>query len=196
MAHGAVIRTAERETYQTAWALPQYAEHSPGERYLPLFLQMTGARDGSVLDAGCGAGKGALALFHAGFNPTLCDHVDDARLAEAQAFPFVQACLWDDLGPLLPYRFGRKFDWTYCCDVLEHIPTPFTMLVVRRLLDVTRKGLFLTISLQPDQFGHYLGKSLHQTVQSFTQWRDQLQEVGLVVEARDLLGVGIYLVRP
>jgi hypothetical protein len=64
------------------------------------------------------------------------------------------------------------------------------------LLEVARRGVFLSISLMPDEFGAFVGKRLHQSVQTFVQWRDQLHAIGTVVEARDLLHCGVYLVKP
>lgn len=182
----------ERETYEQIWMLPAYAAHSPGEMYLPLFLDMTGTQmRTSVLDAGCGAGKGALALKAAGFDRvTLCDVTDAGLLPEATGLPFHQVALWDDLK-----RIVGPHDWVYCCDVLEHIPPTFTMLVISRLLEVARRGVFLSISLMPDGFGAWIGTPLHQTVQSFTQWKEQIAAIGEIVEARDLLNAGIYLVK-
>jgi hypothetical protein len=88
------------------------------------------------------------------------------------------------------------FDYAYCCDVLEHIPTPFVMLVVSRLMAVTTRGVFLSVALQADQFGALVGEPLHLTVQSFTQWRDQLSTLGRLVEARDLMMTGVYYLEP
>lgn len=185
-----MIRIQEAETYQDIWALEAYHQHSPGESYVETFCAMAPrAVVGSVLDAGCGAGKGALALRQAGCR-VFCADLVDVRQGEALALPFTAVCLWDDLRVAI----GRQVDWVYCCDVLEHIPTPFTMLVVHQLLQVARRGVFLSISLQPDVFGAWVGKPLHQTVQSFTAWRDQLAELGTVTEARDLLSTGLYLV--
>lgn len=182
----------ERDTYDEMWALAAYAERSPGELLLPIFLDMTQTTmRGSVLDAGCGAGKGAIALAQAGFDVTCCDLTDAGLVPEAKALPFIEAALWSNLKRQVGFK-----DWVYCCDVLEHLPTPFTMLAVSRLLEVARRGVFLSISLQPDNFGAWVGKPLHQTVQSFTAWRDQLAALGMVREARDLMTNGVYLVEP
>lgn len=182
------LRQVERETYEAIWALPAYAERSPGEQYLPLFLDMAHPdRRDSFLDAGCGAGKTALALVAQGYpDVRLCDLTDAGLSDEARTLPFDTACLWE---PLM-----WRVDWVICTDVLEHIPTPFTMLVVSRLLEVAKKGVFLSISLMPDQFGAWVGKPLHQTVQTFAQWRDQLAALGRVTACRDLLHCGVYLV--
>jgi len=180
----------ERATYDAIWGLPEYAEASPGELYLPAFLDMAGDERGSVLDAGCGSGKGALALESEGFKVQMCD-LSSAGLerTSAERFLFFEQCLWR------PIAHGH-YDWVYCCDVLEHIPPTFAMLVAARLLEASVKGVFFSISLVPDHYGAWVGKPLHQTVQSFVDWRDQLAEVGTVLEARDLHHVGLYLVRP
>lgn len=189
--------TAERETYEAVWALNGYKDYAPGEGYIPQFLDMARPAKGqTVLDAGCGTGKGGLKLAAAGFAVTLCDLTAEGLTDEAEALPFTEVSLWHDLHRQLPYRWGGKFDWVYCCDVLEHIPPTFTMLVVHRLLAITRKGLFLSISTRTDDYGAWVGKALHQTVQPFTAWREQLSEVGQLVECRDLLHSGLYLVMP
>lgn len=186
----------ERTKYETIWAIDAYAEHSPGEMVLPIFRDMTGAESGTVLDAGCGSGKGAIALAAAGFDVTLCDLTPDGLVTAAKSLPFVAASLWDDLTLVAYLAAGGKVDYVYCCVVLEHIPTAFTMLVIARLLAVAKRGLFLSISTVPDVHGVLVGEPLHQTVHSFVQWRDDLSELGRVVQARDLLVSGCYLVEP
>jgi 2-polyprenyl-3-methyl-5-hydroxy-6-metoxy-1,4-benzoquinol methylase len=185
----------ERAKYEDAWALDLYAKHSPGETALPLFLDMARPAAGAaVLDAGCGAGKGSAALVAAGFTVVSCDLV----IPSDRPPHFHEAVLWHDLSDLVRYAHtpGRTtFDYVYCTDVLEHIPTALTMLVVARLLAVSRAGVFLTISNVPDVMGYWVGKPLHETVQPFVWWRDLLGTVGQVVEARDLLTSSAFLVK-
>lgn len=208
------IERAERQTYEEMWALESYAQNSPGERYAEVFTKVaeeTAGRRGSVLDAGCGSGKGSLALARAGFQVMACDLTPDGRVPEmAGVIPFQEACLWHDLSSLaymarawygIDMSSGKvgaenmKFDHVYCTDVLEHLPTAFTMLVVARALQVVRYGVFVTVSTQPDRFGVWVGKHLHQTVQPFTWWRDALSEVGQLTEARDLGPNALFYVR-
>lgn len=193
------IRATEQQLYETVFStVDSYHASSPGEGLLPLFLDMAKAKTGSnILDAGCGSGKGAAALRGCGFSVWMCDLTDAGLTETTKGLPFRTATLWHPLVPQLgSYQAQIGFDYVYCCDVLEHIPTPFTMLVIARLLEVTRKGLFLSISLRQDVFGAWVGESLHKTVQPFTAWRDQLGELGTVIEARDLLDTGVYLVAP
>lgn len=203
MPHAPLV-AAERDTYETAWALDGYANFAPGEQYLPLFLEIAKpeqvqsypglgrvTRQTTVLDAGIGSGKGALALVAAGFAVTGCDLTPDGLVPEAQGLPFVDACLWHDLRAAV-----GPFDYVYCCDVLEHIPPEWTMLVIQRLLEVAQKGVFFSISLVPDSFGVWVGKPLHQSVYSFQWWRDHLADLGTLVECRHLLHTGIFYVKP
>lgn len=186
------LTAQETATYEQMWALGSYGDTSPGEQFLPLFLDMSRTTmRGSILDAGCGSGKGALALAAAGFAVQMCDLTASGLLPEARRLPFTETVLWANLKREIGFT-----DWVYCTDVLEHVPTAFTMLAVSRMLEVCRRGAFLSIYLLPDRFGAWVGKPLHQTVQSFTWWRDALKELGTVQECRDLVSTGVYLVTP
>jgi len=182
---------AERALYETVWStVHNYGDFAPGEQHVRLFRAMSGATEGTVLDAGCGSGKGALALAAAGFDVTCCDLTREGLVEDARALPFRESCLWH----LEPRAVGL-YDYVYCCDVLEHIPTEYTMLVIARLLGVARVGAFLSIALVPDAFGVWVGTPLHQTVRDFVWWRDRLADMGQLVEARDLGTTGVYWVQ-
>jgi 2-polyprenyl-3-methyl-5-hydroxy-6-metoxy-1,4-benzoquinol methylase len=193
------ISTLEREKYSTVWqSIDHYGALSPGEQYLPIFLHMVGDRRGAVLDAGCGSGKGALALEAAGFEVALCDLTDDGVVPEAKHLRFFDTSLWADLSWIgkqwsrkettlqrLRRDSARAFDFAYCCDVLEHIPPQFTMLVIDQLLR-TAPTVFVALCNIHDVNGAWVGQALHQTVQPFTWWRDSFREVATVLDARDL----------
>ena len=181
------IATKERELYSSVWAsIDCYGDRSPGEAYVPMFLQMIGPDRGKVLDAGCGCGKGALALKAAGFDVTMCDLTNEGLVPEARSIPFHEAVLWRR--PL----FTAWFDYAYCCDVLEHVPTQFTMLTVEQLL-WTAHRVFIAVSNVQDLNGAWVGQPLHQTVQPFTWWRDSFREIAKVVDARDLHETSAFL---
>jgi SAM-dependent methyltransferase len=196
MSHLTTIAARERDLYANLWAdVPSYSAQAPGATHVGTFTEMSGAAGGaSVLDAGCGSGAGALALQAAGYRVTLCDVTPAGVSPEASTLPFVAACLWHDLAPVAYLSGG--VDYVYCTDVLEHIPPEYTMLVLSRLLEASKSGVFLNISLVPDQFGVWVGQPLHQTVRPFTWWRDRLRDLGQLVECRDLLVSGVYFVRP
>ena len=182
----------ERETYETMWGIPNYDESSPGARVLPVFLDMaTPNMRGSILDAGCGSGKGALALRAVGFDVCMCDLTNAGLVEDARDLSFTEIALWADLKKKIGF-----VDWVYCCDVLEHIPPSFSMLVVARMLEIARKGVFLSITFTPDEFGAWVGKPLHQTLQTYVVWKEQLASIGRVKESRDLINCGMFLVEP
>lgn len=208
------LLTAERALYEDIWtSVESYANHAPGQQYVEMFYEcaVRGLQNGNpdrttfapsdctVLDAGTGSGKGALALKALTFRVYTCDVTNAGMVPEAQSLPYTDACLWHDLSPIargVGHPGRTKFDFVYCCDVLEHIPTQFTMLAIDQMLRVARYGLFLSVSLVPDSFGVWAGKSLHQTVQSFVWWRDSLKELGTVEDARDLINDAVFFVRP
>lgn len=185
----------ERDTYEEMWGVAAYSAVSPGEQFAKLFDGLVRERCdglGTVLDAGCGSGKGAVVLAALGYHVTLCDLTPAGLIPAARELPFFETTLWRSLG-----RVGAPFyDWVYCCDVLEHLPTAFVGLAVARLLDVARKGVFLSVALGPDNLGAWVGRPLHLTVEAFPWWRDTLNELGKVVDARDLLKEGLFLVEP
>jgi 2-polyprenyl-3-methyl-5-hydroxy-6-metoxy-1,4-benzoquinol methylase len=189
------ITTQERSTYEGVWSsVDAYHNYSPGEAYLPIFLECVGESRGHVLDAGTGSGRGAVALQNAGFRVTCCDVTDAGLIPAARELPFREACLWQHLGGFTPAH--GSFDYVYCTDVLEHIPPQFTMLAVWQMLRVARRGVFLSVSTVPDNLGVWVGAQLHQTVRSFTWWKDSLGELGRVVDVRDRLDDASFYVTP
>lgn len=184
--------TVEAEKYRDVWlSVPQYGEHSPGELFVPMFSTVATA-GAHVVDAGTGSGRGALALTAAGYHvDCVCDLTADGLVEAARRFRFAEACLWRPLRPQL--KLGRT-EWVYCVDVLEHLPPQFTMLAVDQMLALAEVGLFLVVTLVPDQWGAVVGETLHRTVEAFTWWRDSLREVGRVVDARDQIQRGVFVV--
>ena len=178
----------EQACYDEMWQVPAYHTFSPGAEYLPLFEQLA-PKGASVLDAGCGAGAGSLALKAAGYQVQAFD-ISSAGLTDdfkAAGIPFTQGSLWSP-GASLP-----SVDWAYCTDVMEHIPQVYVGLVIDRLLRAAQR-VFFSIGLTPDHFGVWVGRPLHLTVQGFAEWRNLFRELGRVEEARDLLNTGIYVV--
>jgi hypothetical protein len=191
------LAIAERDLYETVWGFEQYATNAPGAWYAEMFLEMAGIEHPHqhvVLDAGCGSGKGGMALLAKGFRDVrLCDLTSAGLVDDAKALPFHEACLWEPLAPQLGYLHGGAADYVYCCDVLEHIPTPFVMLVVARLLEVCVRGAFFSVALRADEYGAFVGRPLHQTVEGFVWWRDNLSALGVMRECRDLGANGVYM---
>ncbi len=185
-----MMNLVERETdryEELINGMPEYLENSPGEMHAELFLEMSGAQPGdTILDVGCCSVKGSVKLAEYQLVPQLQDITDVGLVPEAQAFPFDKGAAWAP-------RRARSVDWIFCTDLMEHIPTAFVMLTLDRLCRRARKGAFFTISLQPDNFGVYIGEPLHLTVQPYVWWRERIKDVAPMRDSRDYLATGIYL---
>lgn len=185
----------ETELYEEVHELENYSRMSPGEKYLDIFLENAPLiPPTTVLDAGCASGKAGLALSKLGYEVTLADITDTGLIEEAKSLPFKKVNLWKSI-PAQVENLEGQFDYILCCDVLEHIPTQFTLLVIDQMLRVAKNGLFLSISTQPDWFGTWVGKALHQTIQPYEWWKDSISEVGTLVDSRDLIKTSVFFVK-
>lgn len=177
----------EVEKYKAIWAVKNYRQFSPGEKYASTFSEIIDCSQ-SIIDIGCGMGAGGLALRKIGCpDVTFLDHV----LVNDQLDPFILTSLWDwDQN----HNGGMNFVQGYCCDVMEHIPPEYVGLVLHRIR-AHCDWCFFTIGLTEDHYGKIIQEELHLTVQSFRWWRNLLREFGEVIDARDLISTGMYYVK-
>ena len=184
----------ERAKYEDIWQLPAYAENSPGDKRSTLFGQIANPSLGDTLiDLGCGKGVGGKKLESLyGVDVT---YLDITRAGDGSVEPFLKQPLWEPIPPIKGGRRTWQYNYGYCVDVMEHIPTEFTMLAVRNMLAVC-KYVFFGVSFLPDYFGPaFVGQQLHLTIKDFTWWRDHFSEMGQLLDGRDLLGSGVYYVK-
>lgn len=179
------ISSQERGKYEKAWSLDDYANFSPGLSHIDMFFSIASPKRGqSLIDVGCGAGAATSALKSRGLMARGFDLTDTAWAHDD--IPLTVGSIWRDLprGP---------FDYAYCCDVMEHIPTEYVALSVSRILDSAPRAFF-SVSFMPDHFGDYIGESLHLTVKPFVWWRELFWEMGTLLDARDMMGEGVFYV--
>lgn len=199
------IQTTETEAYAELWgSVSAYKRISPGEQYARVFHDLVADPGATVLDAGCGEGRGLVALADLGYRVAGVDLTDAGLSVAAKTHPFIAQSLWHDLKPAVyllhvqqPTVFrSESVDYVYSCDVLEHLPEQFTMLAVQRMLEVTETGAFFSIYFNQEGYGPWIGRALHLTVRPFVWWRDSLRELGELADARDCDEFGIFYLRP
>lgn len=188
------VATSEKQKYEAIWNVDNYAKAtSPGVENVKNFMKVLDShpKSSSLIDLGCGSGKAGLEFIRLGFDVTLIDITDTGLDAEvANRGRFIEMPLWDHRWPKFK---ATGWDYGYCCDVMEHIPTEYVMLTLERIVSACRITFF-SIALRPDVFGATIGQPLHLTVRDFIWWRDHLKDVGVVLEARDICGDGIFVV--
>lgn len=168
------------------WDVDAYSVNSPGKQLVDYFINIAKPPIPCfILDVGAGAGAGSRELKSRGFHVQAFDITDAAW--KHDDIKLTTGSIWRDM------NFRTKFDFGYCCDVMEHIPQEFTALSVSEILRNCERA-FLSISFGPDNCGVWIGQPLHLTVKPFTWWRDLMREVGTLHDARDLMGDGVFLV--
>lgn len=172
----------EKEKYERMWGKEQYRQVSPGEGIAQVFLEQARPKQGAtVLDLGCGTGRGSLMLaVLGGMNVTMLD--------------FAGNCLDEDIKPMLEtqkhtMRFMEadltkplpvQAEYGFCTDVMEHIPPED----VDKVLDSTLRAcqhVFFQISTVDDVCGALIGHPLHLTVKPYEWWLKKFNERECVV---------------
>lgn len=133
----------------------------------------------TVVDFGCGTGRGALRIAARtgatvraiDFSPACLDrHVEDAIYSgERPNLTFEVRDL------TVPLQFDRPADFGYCTDVMEHIHPDDVEAVLANVVTSARR-VFFCISTVPDRMGELIGEDLHLTVQPPQWWRALLAE--------------------
>lgn len=155
------LEEREREKYERIWAEPSYRKYAPGEHHIESAVSGLGMKPGdSLIDFGCGCGRGAQRLKDLGFQVTGIDHAANC-LDPHCTFDFMEACLWDL--PKLHAAFG------YCTDVMEHIPSEK---VEQVLAGIARScdAAYFSISTVDDSCGSLIGQKLHMTIMDAANW--------------------------
>jgi len=195
--------TDEKSKYEVAW-LKGLETNSRTAVPFAKFIESE-QLEGSMLDLGCGNGFVVSYLKSKGFD---CKGVDitlvgletPLKIFTNQAVEndwradFIsnrQTMFWEAPLDKLPFK-DNEFDYTFSCDVLEHIPTDLVPKVIAEILRVTRIKTYHVIATFRDVRG---GINFHPTVQPINWWQEQFvyseewknkigQQVSVVLQSR------------
>jgi SAM-dependent methyltransferase len=177
-----VVKPSERLKYEQIWQHDKYREVSPGEQLAHEFLrQAKPARGETVVDFGCGTGRGGLMLYAlGGLKPIFMDFAFNALDSEILEASQVQPEKWRFLRHDLskwPYpKEVKGSKYGYCTDVMEHVPPEQVNLVLKNILRSARH-VFFSIATEPDNLGVLIGEQLHMTVQPYEWWLERFRKL-------------------
>ena len=158
------LELREKAKYQEIWTHDAYRKDAPGESFVYRAVKALHMYEGdTVIDYGCGTGRGAKRFQDFGMQVTGVDFAPNALETE---IPFIESCLWD-----LP---DIESDFAYCTDVMEHIPPEKVPDVIEGIAKRTSRGAFFNIATREDNLGRLIGRKLHMTVMTAEAWRQVL----------------------
>ena len=176
------VRPLEKDLYKKVWEIPEYRKEAPGEKISHEFLAQAKPKAGSsVIDFGCGTGRGALNLaFFGNMDVTMVDFApncldaDIVPMLETQkhTLRFIEA----DLSEPLPVKAA----YGYCTDVMEHIRPHHVDRVLNNCLS-SAQHVFFQISTVDDKASELVGHKLHLTVRPFKWWLKKFKEHDCVI---------------
>jgi SAM-dependent methyltransferase len=190
------IRPTEKNIYKEMWSHPEYRQVAPGEDCARLFLEQANPpRGASIVDIGCGTGRGALQLaLFGGLNVTMIDFADN--------------CLDDDIRPMLEtQKHALRFveaditktlpanaSYGYCTDVLEHIQPDQVNRVLANILTACQH-VFFQISTVDDKCGALIGHKLHLSVHDYAWWLKKFNDLQCTIHwSKDLGDACVFYV--
>ena len=188
-------RPLEKDLYKKVWEMPEYRKVSPGEKISHIFLEQAKPKAGSsVIDLGCGTGRGGLNLaFFGGMDVTMVDFApncldaDIVPMLETQkhALRFIEA----DLSEPLPVKAA----YGYCTDVMEHIRPHHVDKVLDNCLQAAQH-VFFSISTVDDALGEKVGHKLHLSVRPYKWWLKKFRDRNCIIHwSKDMTADGACL---
>jgi SAM-dependent methyltransferase len=183
----------EQEKYERMWQEPVYRKVAPGQLCAMEFLRQARPAEGStVIDFGCGTGRGAAALAALGhlrvhmldfaancLDPAIAEHTLRLPLTpECSVNPEMMALVFQQHDLTQPSPVQAEYG--FCTDVMEHIPPEDVNKVLTTVLMAARH-VFFQISTVDDVCGALIGQPLHLSVHPYDWWLQKLQSLDCAV---------------
>jgi 2-polyprenyl-3-methyl-5-hydroxy-6-metoxy-1,4-benzoquinol methylase len=186
----------EAVKYGKLWNMEEYRKVAPGESLATTFLRQARPKAGaSVIDFGCGTGRGGLMLAVLGrLKVTMVDFVSNCLDPEITEALTTQADMLNFVKLDLEEPIPINAQYGFCTDVMEHIPPQRTERVLDNILRAAQH-VFFSISTTEDVCGRLIGEPLHLTVQPYQWWLEQFAKREAVVHwASEQDGHGLFYV--
>ena len=170
-------RPSEKELYKMMWEKSEYRIVSPGENIYHEFLNIAKPRQGSsIIDLGCGTGRGGLNLaVFGGLDVTMVDFADNCLDQDIIPMLETQSHLLKfkecDLSEPLPIKAAYGF----CTDVMEHIRPHHVDQVLDNCLKACQH-VFFQIATKDDVMGELVGHKLHLSVHPYKWWLQKFND--------------------
>ncbi len=169
--------TDEQQKYMKCWNLPAYRNHSPGERTVDMFLECdielsdAEGNPSTLIDWGCGTGRGGYKLWRRGFDVTLLDFAPNCLDENIAAVASIDDGTLRFLEHSLIDKLDYHADYGYCCDVMEHLPPDEVDAALAVILE-NSTHCFFQISTMQDHFGSHedINEPLHLSVHGYQWW--------------------------
>lgn len=158
----------ERDKYMKVWESKDYRRDSPGMlEVLRAYTECQMKSGETLIDYGSGPCRATKWFQDKGL---FVMGIDIAPNACETNVTVVEACLWDTLDEISPA------DYSFCCDVMEHIPKKKVDTVLANISRLTLKSAYFRIATRPDVFGPaLLGEPLHLTVKPGVWWLEKIK---------------------
>lgn len=181
----------EKEKYIKTWQLGLEGQ-SRTAWYIFQYLKDKWNKNYNILDLGCGNGVITELLRQEGFVNSFGVDITleglkgyKSLIKFNQPIPkfipnlhyYVESPLWN-----LPFK-DKAFDYTFSCDVLEHIPTEMVDKTIQEIIRVTKIETFHCIATFPDRRG---GVNFHLTIQPINWWKETFNNYN-----KDNLSIGV-----
>lgn len=163
----------ERKKYEAVWGYEFYRKQADGDPVVNLaFVHMGCKRGESLIDWGCGRGTPAQAFQRLGLDVRGFDIAHNC-LSPGVNIPLAIGCLWESADTA---SMGQV-DYSFCTDVLEHLPPTKLADALDNIAAATRKAAFIQVCTAADTSGKKMNPpmKLHLSVMPDANWEALLK---------------------
>lgn len=169
----------EQQKYERLWGTSIYREYAPAEHAAKQFNKLFPVK-GTVIDFGCGTGRGAMELRNHGHQVVAVDFANNCL--DWNIREHIELHQADLTQPML-----LRGDYGFCVDVMEHITPDQVDNVIRNIMECV-PVCFFQISLVDDDLGSVIKQKLHLSVHSRYWWSECFKRLRLHIQRNEAKG--------